>query len=222
VSGADAGYPYAGGSSGVWGYESRFGATLGTLKDPGVYKDLMGYCHPKWISDYHFKKALAFRTRAEPAFGPPGPARPVLLLWGSAGDGEMLIEPAFVLDAPVRLPREDGPYRLEGHDAEGTVLFSLSFAPRPVARGGGHFAFAVPVGPDDIEALDVITLTGPEGRVTMDRAASRPAMALATDATTGRVRAILRDGVVPADVAAGANVVRSRGLPGRGTGERRE
>ena len=128
----------------------------------------------------------------------------------------MFLEPTFVLDAPPRLPSEDGPFRLEGLDHEGGVLFSLSFAPQEVEWGGGHFAFAVPLGAEGVEALDAISLIGPEGALTVDGSTRLPRMALATDRTTGSIRAILRDGVVPAAISATATVRFSQGLPDSG------
>jgi hypothetical protein len=224
AGGPDSNYPYAGGSIGVWGYQARAGSAHGSLKDPDHQVDLMAYCTPRWISDYHFKKALAFRlaeeVEASPA--PAGPPEQVLLLWGSTGDGELLLEPSFVLDAPPQLPTEDGPYRLEGLDPEGRVLFSLSFSPTEVEWGGAHFAFAVPLGTEGIEALDAISLTGPNGAVTVDRSTRLPRVALAMDAATGRIRGIFRDGVVPAAVSGDVMVRFSQGLPGGGPDWRRE
>lgn len=51
VSGS-AGYPYAGGSIGVWGYDLRDG----TFYNPEIAHDFMGYCDQTWISDYHYRK----------------------------------------------------------------------------------------------------------------------------------------------------------------------
>ncbi|NNM05743.1 MAG: hypothetical protein HKO65_11705 [Gemmatimonadetes bacterium] len=222
AGGPDPAFPHDGGSIGVWGYETNLGSGLGLLRDPDQFKDLMGYCSPRWISDYHFKKAMGFRLGLDPSQEPPGQPQQVLLLWGSAGDGEILLEPSFVLNAPPTLPTEDGPYRLEGRDREGGVLFSLSFAPEGVEWGGGQFAFAVPLGTEDIEALEAISLTGPEGAVTVDRSTRLPRMALAIDGATGRIRAILRNGVVPAAVRENATVTVSEGLPDSGQMERRE
>lgn len=221
VSSYDLDYPYVRGSIGVWGYESNSGSALGSLKDPDHYKDLMGYCTPKWISDYHFKKAMDFRLETETTPAEVGPRQSVLLLWGSAGEGEMILEPSFVLDAPAFLPTGEGPYGLEGRDSEGRVLFSLSFAPQEVEWGGGHFAFALPLGPEDTAALDAISLSGPEGAVTVDRSTRLPRMALVTDDDTGRIRAILRDGLVPGAVRGNTSVRFSQGLPGTGPAGRR-
>lgn len=45
-SNVDPDYPYSNGSLGDWGWNGEF------LVDPGGSFDIMGYCQPKWISDY--------------------------------------------------------------------------------------------------------------------------------------------------------------------------
>ena len=50
-----AGYPYAGGRLGVWGYD----IVNKELIDPDDYRDVMGYCDPEWISDHHFERFFA-------------------------------------------------------------------------------------------------------------------------------------------------------------------
>ena len=34
-------------------------------KRPDSFFDVMSYCHPKWISDYHFNRALTYRLYNE-------------------------------------------------------------------------------------------------------------------------------------------------------------
>ena len=46
----DPAYPYAGGFDGVWGYDT-FNKVM---VDPMKNTDMMGYCSPSWISDYHY------------------------------------------------------------------------------------------------------------------------------------------------------------------------
>jgi hypothetical protein len=46
----DPNYPYAGASIGVWGYDPY----LELMIDPSAYTDMMSYCSPTWISDYHY------------------------------------------------------------------------------------------------------------------------------------------------------------------------
>jgi len=53
----DPNYPYGKGSIGVWGYD----IAEGRLLDPDLYTDVMSYCHPRWISDYQFSRALSHR-----------------------------------------------------------------------------------------------------------------------------------------------------------------
>ncbi|WP_419163793.1 hypothetical protein [Candidatus Palauibacter sp.] len=86
--------------------------------------------------------------------------------------------------------------------------------PTPIDDENSAFTFAIPFDPAWTEALDRITLAGPEGSATLDRARGGRA-ALLVDRTTGRVRSIARD--VPAGFGdtettdGGMEVV--RGLP---------
>ncbi len=57
IQGVDSRFPYAGGGTGVWGWDSR----NGSLKNPAQMKDVMGYCDPSWVSDYTYD-ALATRS----------------------------------------------------------------------------------------------------------------------------------------------------------------
>jgi len=54
ISGVDEDYPYAGAVLGVWGYDARKDVFLA----PSTTMDVMGYCDPKWMSDYTFKGLL--------------------------------------------------------------------------------------------------------------------------------------------------------------------
>ena len=203
AGGPDPNYPYDDGSTGIWGYNIE----RGRLIDPEQYRDLMGYCTPDWVSDYHFIRAVQFRlatevdratvsgqtTRAGYTTADQAAATgKTLLLWGGAGGGELLLEPAFMIDAPTSLPTRPGPYRLEGFGPGGQRHFSFDFTPDPVEHGGAHFMFAVPYDPERDGALERIVLTGPEGEFTLRQGSTAP-MAIITNPATGRVRAILRD-----------------------------
>ena len=52
----DPAFPYAGGATGVWGLDP---IDHKTLYPPSLDKDVMGYCPPTWISDYHFTKIFS-------------------------------------------------------------------------------------------------------------------------------------------------------------------
>ncbi|MDE2720942.1 M66 family metalloprotease [Candidatus Palauibacter polyketidifaciens] len=208
----DPDFPYEDGSIGVFGYETRGGNTQ--MVDPAEYWDLMTYCDPSWISDYHFIKAMEFRREHESLVLRSVDPEPTLLLWGNAGTPDLLLEPAFVLDAPPKLPAREGPYRLEGFDAAGRPLFSFPFTPDELEYGGGQFAFAIPYddrwgGP---EGLDHVRLSGPDGSVTVERSGSRRA-SLVMDPDTGRLRGILRGREAPPPWADDMEIVASDGVP---------
>ncbi len=208
----DPNFPYEDGSIGVFGYETRDGNTQ--MADPAEYWDLMTYCDPSWISDYHFIKAMEFRREHESLVLRSVDPEPTLLLWGNAGATDLLLEPAFVVDAPPKLPTGEGPYRLEGFDAAGRPLFSLPFTPDELEYGGGQFAFAIPYesrwgGPD---GLDHVRLSGPEGSVTIEKSGSRRA-SLVMDPDTGGLRGILRGRETPPPWADDMEIVASDGVP---------
>ena len=217
----DPSYPYPDGSIGAWGYDFRNG---GKMIRPST-SDVMSYCSPQWISDYHFTNALRFRLFDEGAAAVAAVSTPTqsLLLWGGVGsDSVPYLEPAFVIDAPVALPDSSGDYRIGGRTAVGGELFSLSFTMPEIADGDGSssFAFALPVRPGWEDGLATITLSGPGGSVSLDGETDIP-MAILRDPWTGQVRVILRDPPLEARVAAdeagtaapGLEVLFSRGIP---------
>ena len=219
VDAADLRYPYRDGTIGAWGYNFR----TRTLVHPNT-PDLMSYCGPRWISDYNFSKALEYRRSREhsAAAKPPAPT-PTMLLWGRVrASGELVLEPAFVVNAPPVLPQTSGPYRLTGEDADGSELFAFSFdmAASADGDGGAAFAFALPVRPEWADELERITLSGPKGAVTMDGEGPR-SVAVLQDPSTGRVLGILRDWLEPGVSLRAARealpepglVIVSRGIP---------
>ncbi len=221
AGGPDPNYPYDGGTTGVWGYDVH----RSRLVDPRQYKDLMGYCNPDWVSDYHFNRALDHR-RATENFGDASaaasaPAAPdatlsqkTLLLWGGIGDDEFLLEPAFLLDGTAKLPESGGPYRIEGFGVDGATQFGFNFTPDPVEYGGGHFLFAVPYDPERDGVLDRVVLSGPERTFALRPGGTDP-MAIIVNRDTGRVRAILRDWDGGFNLLDGnTEIMVSDGLPG--------
>ncbi len=214
----DPAYPYPSGNIGIWGFD----VGLEVLKDRNALKDIMSYCDPAWISDYHFTKATNHRLGGDGGVrldggsaASGGRARgEMLVVWGSVRDGRVLLDPSFVLDGPPALPETGGPYRVEGVGAGGRTEFSLSFTPTPLEYGGGGFVFFVPWKADWADSLDRIVLSGPEGEDTLTRSGA-PAMAVVTDPSTGRIQAIIRDwegGPLPGEGT--AEVTITRGIPG--------
>ncbi len=225
VDAADRHYPNRNGTIGAWGYNFR----TRTLVHPNT-PDLMSYCGPRWISDYNFSKALEYRRRREhsAAAKPPAPTT-TMLLWGRVeASGELVLEPAFVVNAPPVLPQTSGPYRLTGEGSDGSELFTFGFgmAASTGGDGGAAFAFALPVRPEWADELERITLSGPKGAVTMDGEGPQ-SVAILQDPSTGRVRGILRDWPEPGPAlrAAAARealaepslVIVSRGIPAPGS-----
>ena len=178
VGGPDPDYPYAGGTIGVYGYDLSADA----LRLPSSV-DLMGYCSNPWISDYNYVGAMEWRAAnasADAAGAALGLAQdasptPSLLVWGRMERGQLVLEPAFSVVARPNVPRETGPYRIEGIARNGRTVFSYSFAGErpadiddPTAR---HFAFAIPMDEAAQGELASIRLTGP-GAAPMEMAAS--------------------------------------------------
>ena len=189
-AGVDPDYPYVDGTTGAWGYD----VLSGSLVSPRNF-DLMSYCSPDWISDFHFVKALIYRRSEErPVPAARAASATSLLLWGEVNDwGETVLHPAFAVEAPPVLPETGGPYNLTGEDGAGNTLFALSFGAAEIADGAGSvFAFVLPVRTDWLDRLHRIALSGPEGVKSIDRSGG-PAAAIMLDRTTGAVRGILRD-----------------------------
>ena len=187
----DPAYPYRDGSVGAWGWDFEDAS----LVDPST-PDLLSYCEPRWISDYHLGNMLRFRLSDDDNEELPyRDTPPSLLVWGGvSADGTPFLDPAFVVDAPASLPDSSGKYRVAGHTAAGTELFSLRFAMAEVADGGGEsgFAFAVPAPEGWAGALASVTLSGPGGSATLDEETGNP-MAILRNARTGEVTGFLRD-----------------------------
>lgn len=152
VSGGDPDYPYSGGAIGVHGYD----LTTGKLWSPGA-PDLMGYCSGVWISDYTYAGILAWRQQhaggAAAVMGGAGPSssasrerEPGLLVWGRMRGDQLVLEPAYEIEAPPLLPARPGPDLIEGFGATGERLLTMSFEAEPVMDLPGEqtFAFVIP------------------------------------------------------------------------------
>ena len=207
--GTDPDFPYPNGGIGAWGYDFRDGSIVSAERR----RDIMGYCYERgWLSDYYFEKVIEYRERVEAdraraLIAARRPNSEVLVLWGGVVNGQLRLEPSFRLDAAPLLPEGTGPYRVEGIGRDGNVEFSLAFTPGEDKFGDKYFFFTIPIEAGWDDALDRITLTGPEGVVTVASDDNR-ALSVVTDPDTGRIRAILRDwdGPLPAAVGRAADV----------------
>ncbi|MXW18532.1 MAG: hypothetical protein F4123_02035 [Gemmatimonadetes bacterium] len=137
----------------------------------------------------------------------------MLVIWGTVQNGQLTLDPAFVVHGPASLPDSDGPYRVAGIGVDGQPEFAISFTPTPGEYGAAGFVFLVPYESEWAGTLDRLVLTGPEGTDTVTRTGS-PAVAVVTDPATGRIRAIIRDwdgGPLPGE--GDARVTITRGVP---------
>ena len=215
--GTDPDFPYENGSIGMWGFDFRDS----TLVSPVGRRDIMGYCYDKgWLSDYYFEKVIRVRANKDETWtngdlSGAGREGEMLVLWGGVLNGELRIEPVHSMNTTPKLPAETGEYRIEGFGRGGQTEFSLSFTPGEDKYGNKYFFFAIPIEADWEDLLEQITLTGPEGEVTVDRNDPR-SLTIVTDPATGRVRAILRDWnrALPAALGdtGGLEVVTTRGI----------
>ncbi|HEV8455031.1 MAG TPA: hypothetical protein VGQ24_09080, partial [Gemmatimonadales bacterium] len=160
-SGVDLNYPQADGTTGGYGYD----VSTGTVEPP-TSSDIMGYCDPKWISEYTYSAVLNYLSPMPPLVqrGPISMAvQPCLVVWGHIRNGELVLEPAFQVNTRPSLPAQAGPYSLQGKASDGASVFSLSFVPSEIADAPGSqqgFAFAVPMSSAQASRLASLHLSG--------------------------------------------------------------
>jgi hypothetical protein len=218
-SGLEPDYPHDGASIGVFGYDPF----SGTVKMPGIYRDVMSYCGPRWSSDWTYMRVLDFRNRWDWPMSGSGALRsaePTLLVWGGVHEGRLVLEPSFEVETRPLLPRSSGPYRVRGFDEAGATLFAYGFRPEEMEHvpGSASFAFAIPARIAQPGRLARVELSGPEGVSSRTRRAAegRPQVqsrsipggvevrwdaaehpvALIRDARTGQVLSFARGGRV--------------------------
>jgi hypothetical protein len=173
VGESDPSFPYSDGGIGETGYD----VSENVLRGPGGFYDYMGYCGPRWTSDYTYRNILEWRRNDTLAAGAGGDADPMaaglpaeqpgLLLWGRINDEVVELNPAFRLEALPVLPDKDGPNFLRGLAADGGVLFELSFDGAAVSHARNpterQFAWFVPLAAAQLAALERVELSSPHG-----------------------------------------------------------
>jgi hypothetical protein len=165
--GVDPAYPYADGGLGFPGYD----ASQQRLVPVDGFRDLMGYCHPRWPSDHTFEAMLRWRLVA-PHGAPPAvqgqvPSGSGLLIWGRSGSDGASLEPALPVEAPPLLPSGAGSHYLRALDSDGHEIFAFAFEPDGVPHAPdpeeAHFAFIIPLGPAEIRSIAALELSTPSG-----------------------------------------------------------
>jgi len=195
AGGPDPAYPYSLGMIGVFGLDVE----TQEVKIPSANTDIMGYCDARfWISDYTYVGIFNYRVSHPSATIAPVPS---LVVWGRIENGVPTLEPAFEATTAPSLPTNDGPYVIEGKDAAGNTTFSLHFAAEQMPDVAGdvrHFAFAVPISPEQSERIVTLRLAS-RGRESTRRASAIVAPRLSANATR-----------LPATMASVARVARDR------------
>ncbi len=160
AAGNDPTYPYPVGQIGAFGIDVE----TGEVKVPSGFTDIMGYCIVSWwISDYTYHHIFHYRKQNDIMASTAGAMQPSLLVWGRVHNGQLVLEPAFQVTTRPSLPTSSGPFRIQGLDASGAILFSHSFAAEPISDIPGDqrtFAFAIPLSSERASQLATLRLTG--------------------------------------------------------------
>jgi hypothetical protein len=145
-AGVDPSYPRSDGSTGSYGMD-----VTAKKVEPDTLGDIMGYCDPKWISDYTYRAVMSYlRAPSPPILSSVAAAniQPCLLVWGHIRNGEIVLEPVFQVNTRPSLPARSGAFLLEGLDPDGHSVFSMSFSPNAVVDAPTpqeNFVFAIPI-----------------------------------------------------------------------------
>ena len=142
VSGADPEYPHGDGRLGVWGYDSVEDA----LVSPSEFADMMGYCRPRWVSDYTWS-ALSDRIAwvNASAYMVPAPGWPQRLrvLDVNVG-GRARLHGSVSVDRPSSGPKQ----KIEVLNARGVVIGTvMGIEQRFEDNGSRAILFAPPADP---------------------------------------------------------------------------
>jgi hypothetical protein len=191
-NGVDPAYPYPNARIGVYGFDIVSRQVVDALT-----RDVMSYCSPDWVSDYTYEGVLNFRGSSQASSS--ASVQSSLMVWGRMEGAKLVLEPAFLADTRPVLPAKPGRYRLQGLDASGAEVFSLSFDPDRVGDAAGdvrQFGFAVPM--DQSAASRIVTLRL-SGNGTEIRASASREVAQITARTeqSGRVRLAWNDDAYP-------------------------
>lgn len=96
---------------------------------------------------------------AWPGAGGAAPEEPCLLVWGLQRDGRLRLEPSFHITARPSAP-SGGPYRVEGVDATGRVVWTQSFdllrTTHPTDPTSAGFCFAAPMAASLLEEITAL------------------------------------------------------------------
>jgi hypothetical protein len=211
VSG-DPNYPYAGGVTNYWGWNSG----TNVLVSP-TSTDLMSYCSNNWVSDYNWTAVLNYRSvnpiQASALSAGSTAKQEGLLVWGRVVNGVIQLEPAFRVTAPVTPAAARPTHRLDLLDDAGNAMLQLPIEASVIDHAEGRteqqFAVVVPWSAALEDRLQQIRVADPRAPL---RSVSRRASQLSPAAAraAGRPAAQAVATVEPSDVVTreGASRVR--------------
>lgn len=193
--GVDPNYPYPGARIGVYGFD-----VLARLVQDTERRDVMSYCSPEWVSDYTYEGILNFRGSTT-ASSVSNAVQSSLIVWGRVHGSSLILEPAFLSDTRPSLPVKSGSHRVEGIDASGATVFSLSFEPERISTddpGARQFGFAVPMTAQTASRIVSLRLSG-DGSVARVNAVSASAApgVVASAVSSDEVRLTWDDNAFP-------------------------
>ncbi len=150
----DLAYPYIDAQIGEYGVD----VVVGRLLSATTYRDLMSYCGPRWISDYHYRKVwqnLQAAARAQPA--PPAAGLWVRVRFDGEGAAQML--PVYALHASLTPPADDGAYVVELLDDQGEILAAQRVALLTAAEDGPALQLLSAVLPQPSQPVAAVRVT---------------------------------------------------------------
>ena len=190
----DAEFPIAGGGVGPhtgWSFhEARF------VSPEDGYFDLMSYCHPEYISEYHYEKAMGWGDRIRTVLarnettiavspdsdGVPGkprtpldmaPLSPISLALSGSVDGHGTWR-LFAWSTSTKPARVDarGDYSISLFDDAGVELYSQSLATSAISRSDKRlWAVRVPI---QSRPIDAVRVRGKGGNLLLDAFVALP------------------------------------------------
>jgi hypothetical protein len=152
----DAQYPYSGGIIGHLGWVPVTGTIVSNTAT-----DIMGYCDNPWVSDYTWNAVLTYRQSTNAPLR-AGVAADGLLVWGRVHNGQVVLEPAFRVRAPLTPAPVTGTHRLELLTETGAALGTYRLQAQAVdhgAPGDQHFAAIIPYTAATEQALATIRVS---------------------------------------------------------------
>lgn len=112
VSNYNRDYPYPDAKLGSWGWDY----TVERIINPQWYADVMSYCEPSWVSDYHYRKAQEYLSSRQRSAA-PRPFGDALLFAGTISGGTVRLQPMQRIRTAIEW--ELGPYSLVLRTASG-------------------------------------------------------------------------------------------------------